>query len=301
MGRRSAKCLDWIIVRYAKKGLSRNGARRGQGETAFWPVFVFVGLEYTALNPFMADIPMSPRALWLFLALSCVTGAAAAQSGNAREIVFVAATNHAMPLSQFQNGILTGGVLKDLGDAIAARLGRSARFINVPPKRVSLVLADGSADSVCYVRPAWLEGSFKWSKPFIPAGGVLVARNDAPVVKTIAELANIPVGTVAGYSYQNMDAALGKSFVREDAPFMESNMQKLELGRMQYAIMEKLTFNYLARSKPRPKVRIDIEFESFKAQCAFSEKSQVPFVEVERAINSMIEDRSFDRLMARYR
>ena len=31
----------------------------------------------------------------------------------AADIVFIAATNHTMPLSQFEEGRLTGGILKD--------------------------------------------------------------------------------------------------------------------------------------------------------------------------------------------
>ena len=92
------------------------------------------------------------------------------------EIVFVAATNHAMPLSQFQASVLTGGILKDPGDAIAQRMKRRARFISLPSRRVNLAMLNGEADGVCYVRPRWLEGSFYWSRPLIPAAAVLVSR-----------------------------------------------------------------------------------------------------------------------------
>lgn len=217
------------------------------------------------------------------------------------ELVFVAATNHNMPLSRFQDGELADGLLKDLGDSIAQRMGRQARYISVPAKRVSDYLASGRADGVCYVLPRWLPGPFKWSQPLMPDAGVLVSRPEAPAVRSLSDLANKPVGTVLGYSYSMIDAALGRAFVREDAPSMELNISKIQHGRMQYAIMGRMTAEYLMRADPQHKLRIDFEFDPFKAQCAFSQKSAIPFGEVQRAIGGLVSDGTMDRLLRRYR
>lgn len=222
-------------------------------------------------------------------------------SAAAPEIVFIAPTNHAMPLSRFEDGRLTGGIIKDLGDSIARRLGRRAVYLSVPSKRVTKVLADGDADSVCYVMPQWIIGNFNWSKPLIPATGVLVARNDAPVVTGLPDLADKRVGTVLGYRYHEFDEVLGRHFSREDAPMMVSNMHKLQAGRMQYAIVEKMTIEYLMRSGAPANLRIDLEFEPLKAHCAFSLKSQVKFAEANRVINSLLDDGSVERILAHYR
>jgi len=233
--------------------------------------------------------------LCLLLALS---PAAVAGQG---EMVFVAATNHNMPLSRFQDGELADGLLKDLGDSIAQRMGRRARYVSVPAKRVADYLVSGRADGVCYVLPRWLPGPFNWSQPLMPDAGVLVARPEAPAVRALSDLANKPVGTVLGYSYSMIDAALGRAFVREDAPSMELNISKIQHGRMQYAIMGRMTAEYLMRSEPQHKLRIDFEFDPFKAQCAFSQKSSIPFGEVQRAIGGLVSDGSIDRLQRRYR
>ena len=222
-------------------------------------------------------------------------------NANAADIVFIAATNHAMPFSQFQDGVLTGGLIKDLGEAIGQRMGRDVRFYSVPSKRVPLALANGEADGLCFSMPHWIDGKFNWSKPFLPTSSVLAARPGAPVIKSFSDLADIPVGTVTAYRHPDMEAALGKRFVREYAPFMESNFRKLQAGRMQYAIMERLSFNYLSRAAATPAIRIDLEFDQITARCAFSTKSAIPFAETSRAINSLIEDGSVERMLARYR
>jgi len=233
--------------------------------------------------------------LCLLLALAC-----GAKAGPG-ELVFVAATNHNMPLSRFQNGELVDGLLKDLGDHIAQRMGLRPRYVSAPAKRVAEFLVSGRADGVCFVLPRWLPGPFNWSQPLIPDSGVLVARVEAPPVRVLSDLANKPVGTVLGYSYSMIDSELGRAFVREDAPSMELNISKIQHGRMQYAIMGRMNAEYLMRADPQHKLRIDFEFDPFMAQCAFSQKSTIPFGDVQRAIASLAADGSIDRLMQHYR
>jgi hypothetical protein len=55
------------------------------------------------------------------------------------------------------------------------------------------------------------------------------------------------------------------------------------------------------RTDPAHKMRIDFEFDPFKAQCAFSPKSAIPFGDIQHAIGSLLSDGSVDRLMRRYR
>lgn len=217
------------------------------------------------------------------------------------ELVFVAATNHNMPLSRFHDGQLVDGILKDLGDGIAQRMGLRARYVSAPAKRVAEVVSSGRADGVCFVLPRWLPGSFNWSRPLIPDAGVLVSRVDAPPVRAMSDLANKPVGTVLGYSYSMIASELGRAFVREDAPNMELNISKILHGRMQYAIMGRMNAEYLMHAEPQRKLRIDFEFDPFMAQCAFSLKSAIPFGDIQRAIDSLASDGSVERLLQHYR
>lgn len=217
------------------------------------------------------------------------------------EIVFVAATNHNMPLSRFEHGQLVDGLLKDVGDGIGQRIGLRVRYVSAPAKRVAEFILSGRADGVCYVLPGWLPGTFNWSQPLIPDAGVIVARSEAPPVRSLPELANKPVGTVLGYYYPKIDSVLGAAFARQDASSMELNISKIRHGRMQYAVMGRMIAEYLMRSDPSLPLRIEFEFEHFKTQCAFSQKSAIPFGDVQRAIGSLLSDGSIDRFMLRYR
>lgn len=237
------------------------------------------------------------RLLSIVLALSLCGFVLAAEP----EIVFIAPTNHAMPWARFQDGKLTGGLLKDLGDAIAQRLGRHAKFISISSNRVRGVLLEGGADALCYVRPEWIDGVYNWSVSFIQDGALVVARPTAPPIHTLTDLAGQPVGTVVGYRYPELDSALGHGFIREDAPSMENNLRKLIAGRMEYAILEKMVFEYQLRMDKSIKLRADLLYVSFDAQCAFSRSSTIPFAEVERVINGLIKDGSVAEIFSHYR
>jgi polar amino acid transport system substrate-binding protein len=236
---------------------------------------------------------------WTFLLLTAFAGAMshAAQ----RELVFIAPTNHTMPFAQFKDGRLNVGILKDLGEAIAQRMGRQARFISVPSKRVGMVLAAGEADAVCYVKPEWIDGNFNWSVPFIPNGGTVVAQPDAPRVHSLPELAGKRVGTVLGYRYPQLEAALGDQFLRDDAPSMEHTFSKMRAHRMQYALIEKMTIAYHMRKFRDARLRVDFEFDAFKAQCAFARSSAVPFADSQRAIAAMVDAGAVDAILDHYR
>lgn len=236
-----------------------------------------------------------------WLAFTFAASLAVAASGAELDIVFVAPTNHAMPLAEFKNHELAGGILKDMGDAIAQRLGRHARFISVPSRRVPAVLASGEADGLCYVLPEWIDGSFHWSQPFIPNGGIIAARNGAPPVHQLVDLADQPVGTVLGYRYPDLEGALGAHFIREDAPTMESVLRKLAAGRTNYAVVEEITLSYYRRQDPGLPLQADFRYASFQAQCAFSMKTHIPFAQIDQAIDALIQDGSMARVLQRYR
>lgn len=235
------------------------------------------------------------RMCWLLMGLLLGRPAAAA------EIVFIAPLNHAMPLARFAGGQLEGGILKDLGDAMARRMGRTVRYLPVPSKRVSQALEHGDGDCLCYALPRWLDGQFDWSRPILTDSGVVMARKEAPRLHGLPDLAGIRVGTVSGYRYPQLDAALGSGFLRDDGPTAEHSLRKLLAGRSQYAIVEQLTADYQLRSDPTHQLRIELVVNHFQPQCAFSSNSKLDHGEMKRALDSLIDDGSIDKILAHYR
>lgn len=235
------------------------------------------------------------RAALIALLMSC---AAQALAGD---LVMLAPLDQTMPIVRFQEGRLAGGVLKDVGDAIALRLGRRAVYLNADVADVKPMLTSGRADALCYVLPLWIDGDYEWSTPLIPDSEMLVARAGSPAVHSLSDLRDRPVATVAGYRYPRVEQVLGKHFIRTDAESLEKSLQQLSDGKVQYAIAGENLLAYMQHNNPGLKVRAELVFAQFKAQCAMSRKSQVPFKDFNRAIDAMLEDGSIEQILARYR
>lgn len=238
-----------------------------------------------------------PRALAAASLLLCCACVGAVPG----ELVLIAPSNHPMPMADIAGGRLRAGILKDLGEALGAKLGRTVRFVVVPGRRVSLTLAQGAADGVCMVKPGWIDGEFNWSAGFIPTGGVVLARADAPVIARLTDLRGKKVGTVGGYRYQTLESVLGKDFLRDDAPSSDHNRLKLLVGRTQYAVMELSSAAYQVKNDATRNLRLDITYEHGMARCAFSRTSTIPFAQVRQAIDGMVAERAMVKIMAKYR
>jgi len=233
-------------------------------------------------------------ALPLMLALGAAQGALPVMT-------FIAPANHMMPFADFHDGEMTGGLLKDIGDELAHRMGYTARFHTVPGKRVAIALTQGEADGVCFVMPGWIDGTFKWTRPTIPGAGVVVAHTGAPLIKSLHALADERVGTVLGYRYPELDELLHNTLRRDDAPSVQHSIAKLVAGRSRYAIVDQMTIEYYLKMNPATPLRVDLVYLKYKASCAFSVTSPVRFSEVERVLAGMVEDGTIERILARYR
>ncbi|MGV7211252.1 substrate-binding periplasmic protein [Oxalobacteraceae bacterium A2-2] len=231
----------------------------------------------------------------LLLLFSCA--ALAAQP----ELVMVAPTDQAMPVVRFQDGVLAGGIIKDVGDLLAQRLGRRAVYVNAAPDGVTATLASGKADAMCYVMPGWIDGDYQWSAPLIPDAELIVASAAAPRLRSLKDLRGRQVGTVAGYRYPRIERVLGAHLLRADSGTMEQNLRQIAEGKVDYAIVGENTLAYRLRAEPSLKLRPDLVFAAFKTQCAFSRRARVPFADAARAIEAMARDGSVDQILARYR
>ena len=240
---------------------------------------------------------MPKRTLCVLAVLCCAPHAGAAAS----DFVMVAPLNQAMPFAQFQKEKLIGGILKDMGSALAQRLGRHPAFLSVPGEGVSAALAAGKADGICFVRPHWIDGDFDWSAPFMSDAETIASRPGAPRIGSLTDLRDRPVGTVASHRYPRIENVLGIRFHRVDSANIDENMRKLLDGTVQHALMGQSTINYYLRGDKAAQVRIDMRISTFDAQCAFSKKSEVPFAEVDKAINAMLKDGTVEKILARYR
>jgi polar amino acid transport system substrate-binding protein len=220
---------------------------------------------------------------------------------RAAELVVLVDTATEMPMARFEQYHLVDGMHKDIGEALARAMGRQARFIGMPRKRVIQALQSGTADVLCGFVPEWVDGQFGWSQPFLPLVEVVITERGAVAPRSLAELARQPVGTVAGYRYPELERALGKEFEREDGPSTALNLRKLAAGRLHHVVTMKNFVDYRQRlGDPRLALYPPLVVKTYMTRCAVSNAGRVGLPEVERAVGRLLRDGTIAKITARY-
>ncbi|QYF93918.1 ABC transporter substrate-binding protein [Massilia sp. PAMC28688] len=223
-------------------------------------------------------------------------------AARASELVILVDTATEMPMARFERYRLVDGIHRDIGVALARHMQRTPRFVTMPRKRVARALANGHADVLCSYVPEWLNGSFHWTRPFIPIVEVLVADRSVARPRSIAELAGKPIGTVLGYEHPELEAILGSGFVRADGPTTEGNLRKVAAGRVKYAVTGKTFLDWRLKQGDMPlTLHPPLVVKSYMGQCAVSPKGRATVAEVDRAIGAMIGDGTINAIVAKYR
>jgi ABC-type amino acid transport substrate-binding protein len=232
----------------------------------------------------------------LCLAALCLPAARLA----AADLMVLVDTGTEMPMAGFHDGQLVDGIHKDLGEALAHKMGRKASFLLLPRKRIALALESGKADLICMYIEAWLPGNFKWSQPFFRMKEVVVTDTSVPRPNSLADLYGQPIATVLGYYHPELQQALGAGFIRDDGPSSSSNLRKMAVGRMHHALTQQSTLDYHQKIGARLSVYPPLEVKTYLAQCAVSPRGQVDLKEVNKAVAQIVKEGGIGHIMAHY-
>ncbi|HEX8613809.1 MAG TPA: transporter substrate-binding domain-containing protein [Telluria sp.] len=222
-----------------------------------------------------------------FLLLSSLCFIAMALPAGGAELVFGVSTGSAMPMTRFQGEDLAGGLLKDLGDALAHELHLKPRYLTLPRKRVEAALADGTADLLCDLRPEWLDSTrWQWSDTVFSNNMIIVGRTDTAPLGTLRELAGARIGTITGYRYPALERELGPQFVRDDTASDDLNLRKLLRRRFNYMLTNSLYYDYQRRAHAERAhlARAMLAVEPFDTYCALPPNGKLTLAQVNRAL-----------------
>ena len=218
----------------------------------------------------------------------------------AADLVVLVDTGTEMPLAAFHDGVLVDGIHKDLGEALARKMGRKASFLMLPRKRIALALESGRADMICLYVQDWLPGNFKWSHPFFPLREVVVTDTTVPRPHSLADLYGQPIATVLGYYHPELQQALGAGFIRDDGPSNSSNLRKMAVGRLHHVVTQQSTLDYHQKTGEQLSVYPPLEVKTYMGQCAVSTRGQVDVREVNKAIAQIVKEGAVKHIMANY-
>jgi ABC-type amino acid transport substrate-binding protein len=94
---------------------------------------------------------------------------------------------------------------------------------------------------------------------------------------------------------------IGQTYTRDEAPSETLNLEKVSAGRVPYAVVDQLVLGWEARQHPEMRGLKTLPLPEIKAGCALSRKSRLPFDRFSKAIDSLIDDGSMERIFSRYR
>jgi ABC-type amino acid transport substrate-binding protein len=221
-------------------------------------------------------------------------------SAYAGQLVVLVATSVDMPMADIRDGQLVGGVHLDLGRALANKLHRELVVEVLPRKRLAHALESGRADILCTYQPEWLEGRHQWTQAFFPQSELLVSSRAVPAPHALSDVRGQPVGTVLGFSYPEMEQALGSGFVRSDAPLAAANLQKFKLGRVRHVIVDKAFYDYQLRQGLAIDAFPPLVIKYQLTRCALSTHSSVSLAEADAAITQLLREGAINRILSNY-
>jgi ABC-type amino acid transport substrate-binding protein len=225
---------------------------------------------------------------------------AAVAPAHAGQLVVLVDTSTEMPLADIQHGQLRGGIHRDLAQALARKLNRTLEVQVLPRKRIAQALGTGQGDLLCLYLPEWLPGRFQWTQPFFPQTELLVTARVAPQPQSLGDLAGQPIGTVLGYSYPELEAALGTRFRRSDVSSNVINLRKLAAGRIPHVATIKTFYDYQLRKGERLNAHPPLVIKQYLTRCALSPKSSVALAEVDHAIAQLVSEGTVGKILSSY-
>lgn len=216
-------------------------------------------------------------------------------------------SDYAMPLIELKRSpgktTLEGGILKDIGEAIFSELQIKPEVFLVPKKRVAPALLSGSVVMVCHLNEAWqskIKDDVFWSQGIYRSTNVIVYVGERNISK-IKDLYGERVGTVLNFVYQKMDEYFKKGMVvREDGPNNPANVQKLLSGRINFAIMSNIEFEYFKKIYPSLEAA-DLGLDSVMTKCALSKSQDYVTIErLDKAIATLKKNGQLEKILKQY-
>lgn len=240
------------------------------------------------------------RLLWLLLVLNCLPA-------YAFELVFAYGAGNGAPFSIIKDGKLESGLFKDIGQALAHELGVKVRFRHSPHKRTSLLLSDGTINSICMTHPDWLEGSqfLIWSeKTMEDYDHLVMLDSDTRNITHYSDLHGMNIGAMTGYIYfPEFMATFAKGHAtRRDMNSLDALYSSLKAKRIDAVVDSLISVKYRQKINPdfrRLKIS-DLAVYRYDLYCAFNRslKSKAPLIN--RAIRRMIEQGAFKKILESY-
>lgn len=253
----------------------------------------------------------------LLLAAVVWAGVARAESGSAETppsdslssdtLIFAFWTNATPPFAVTKGEQLVDGIIFDLGNELAKRLNRKAVFRLLPTKRVEREVLMGGVDLDCVSSPIWKEtpDDYGWSPALFDGADRFLVRTDTDgTIESLADLQGLRVGTYPGYVYHPdiMKMLENGEAQRVTVNDVDHGIRLLLADRIDTLIDFGVLLRYQLKEKDLGnKLSLaPLPADEFQLMCAYSPKMKVEKPLVDLQLQSMVDDQTISRILAKY-
>jgi ABC-type amino acid transport substrate-binding protein len=217
--------------------------------------------------------------------------------------------NNEAPYAIVQDGRLVGGLIKDIGDRTAQKIGARAIYTNIPRTEVDEALRSGETDIRCMTSPKYLRNAplFIWTDEYMIEQDVFALRaGTEPVVRSIRDLDGKAVGAITGYVYAKplTDAITAGRIRRIDSPSLTASLAALAAGKVDAVVGSDILLGYTLSRNAQPGVTLVLSpyvLSRNNLHCAISPRADPAPDSIRNTINGLITDGFIADRVAFYR
>lgn len=215
-------------------------------------------------------------------------------------------SHNAPPFALIEREQLKGGVIFDIGTALAAKLGTTATFVDVPRARYEAQLRGGRIDVTCITNPKWLAdpGALAWSPPLFEESDVFVQQAGTAPWTSTSDLPGRRIGTIYSYVYPSLEPLFASGRMqRDDAATLDGNMRRLVLRRVDAVVDSEMAIRWWIRGNDMRGLftMAQIPVSTHDSHCAISPLVKQGAGTVRAAFESLKSDGTIERILMRYR
>ncbi len=173
------------------------------------------------------------------------------------------------PFAMIENGKLKGGLIKDVGDAVAGVLKVPIEYVYLSRKRLDRAMARGTINARSFTNPNWVDRplEFEWTVPYFRQEDLFLSMKTFPrMIRQQNDLKGLRIGTILGNRYPTI-ARDFKDFERQrtDVASSKQNLKRLQAGRIDIAYGSSLEFRFI----------LDKEIENYTLHDSMSEVTMI--------------------------
>lgn len=202
---------------------------------------------------------------------------------------------------------LTGGVLKEIMDALSVQSGIKMEYVLVPRRNQDMEMKTGNIDGMCLINSDEIVNSneYLWSNSLYEEEDVLIVRkSDAQSLQNIDSLIGRKIGTLQAHSYPGLEPYFeNKSIERVENKKLINNMNQLRFGVIDAAIGTKLAVGYcLKKQKMENMLMVSKNIiDKQDLHCAFRKEKSLSLKKINSALAKLKEQGVIDKIIRKYR